>query len=186
MTALPSVSPSRSSPSLIGALHTDRPASDRAAKMGLYGWLVGCWEMDAAYHRDDGTTRRGRGEIHAGWVLEGRAIQDVWIVPTRGTPRGDLPDWADFYGTTLRVYDPGLDAWHILWIDPVKQAYPRMIGRARGKDIVQDGADRTGAAIRWSFTEITPNSFHWLAERSPDGGATWRLQVEFFARRIAA
>jgi len=60
-------------------------------------------------HLDDGTTHRGRGEVHAGWVLDGRAIQDVWILPGL------------FYGTTLRVYDPGLDAWHILWHDPLTQ-----------------------------------------------------------------
>jgi hypothetical protein len=39
--------------------------------------------------------------------------------------------------------------------------------------------------IRWSLTEITPDSFHWLGECSTDGGATRQLQVEFFARRVA-
>jgi hypothetical protein len=157
--------------SLIDALHSDRPSADRAAKMTLYGWLIGRWEMDAVLHQDDGTRHTGSGEIHAGFVLEGRAIQDVWILP------------GIFYGTTLRIYDPGLDAWHILWNDPLKQYYTRQLGRARGNDIVQDGKDDTGTAVRWSFTEITPDSFHWLGERSPDGGKTWRLQVEFFARR---
>ena len=94
------------SPSFIAALHSDRPAADRAQKMGLYGWLIGPWEMDGVIHDDDGRTHTGRGEIHFGWVLEGRAIQDVWILP------------GFFYGTTLRVYDPGIDAWHILWSDP--------------------------------------------------------------------
>ena len=161
------------SPSFIAALHSDRPAPDRAGKLGLYGWLIGRWDMDSVIHKDDGTTQTGRGAIHFGWVLEGRAIQDVWILP------------GVFYGTTLRVYDPGLDAWHILWTDPLKQVYLRQIGRARGDDIVQEGQSDNGIAIRWSFTEITPDSFHWLGERSPDGGATWRLQVEFFARRVA-
>ena len=154
-------------------LLADGPASDRADKMGLYGWLIGSWEMDAVVHRDDGTMHRGRGEIHFAWVLEGRAIQDVWILP------------GVFYGTTLRVYDPGLDAWHILWSDPLKQYYTRQIGRARGQDIVQEGRLEDGAAIRWSFTEITPDSFRWLGERSLDDGATWHLQAEFRARRVA-
>src|SRR5262245_52038921 len=51
MTASPSQS-------FIDALHTDRPAPDRADKMGLYGWLIGNWEMDAVYYLDDGSTRR--------------------------------------------------------------------------------------------------------------------------------
>jgi hypothetical protein len=163
-----------SSASLIAALHSDGPAPDRAAKMDLYGRFVGRWTMDSVIHGDDGTRQTGQGEIHFGWALEGRAVQDVWILP------------GVFYGTTLRVYDPGIDAWHILWVDPLKQLYRRMIGRARGADIVQEGEDETGAPVRWCFTEITPNTFHWLAERSPDGGATWRRLVEFFARRAAA
>ena len=28
-------------------LFSNGPASDRAAKMGLYGWLMGDWTMDA-------------------------------------------------------------------------------------------------------------------------------------------
>lgn len=157
--------------SFANALHSGGPASDRADKMGLYDWLIGRWDMDAVVHKDDGTTHAGRGEIYFGWVLEGRAIQDVWILP------------GIFYGTTLRVYDPGIDAWHILWSDPLKQLYTRQIGRARGRDIVQDGKADDGAAIRWSFTDITPDSFRWLGERSLDSGATWRLQAEFLARR---
>jgi hypothetical protein len=163
---------SRSS-SFLQALHAERPAPDRADKLSLYGWLVGRWEMDGIIRKDDGTTHTGRGEIHFDWVLEGRAIQDVWIFP------------GVFYGSTLRVYDPGLDAWHILWSDPLRQVYRQQIGRARGNDIVQDGKDDTGAPVRWSFTEIAPDSFHWLGEVSPDRGATWRLQAEFFARRVA-
>ena len=107
------------SPSFVAALHSDRPAADRAQKMGLYGWLIGRWEMDAVIHDDDGRKHTGRGQIHFGWVLEGRAIQDVWILP------------GFFYGTTLRVYDPGIDAWHIFWSDPLKQLYRRQIGRAQ-------------------------------------------------------
>ena len=95
--------------------------------MRLYGWLIGRWTFAATVHRDDGTTHKGEGEIHFAWVLEGRAIQDVWILP------------GVFYGTTLRVYDPGIDAWHILWSDPLRQVYSRQIGRAQGNDIVQHG-----------------------------------------------
>lgn len=154
---------------LAHALHAPGPAPDRAAAMALYGWLIGRWTMDAVVRREDGSTHAGKGTIAFGWVLEGRAIQDVWVLP------------GVFHGTTLRVYDPGLDAWHILWNDPVRQVYVRQLGRARGRDIVQED----GGSTRWSFTEITPEAFLWRGERSPDGGATWQLQAEFRARRIA-
>jgi hypothetical protein len=170
---------------LVDALLSAGPASDRAAKLGLYGWLVGSWALDGVFHNPDGGTGEGRGEMHAGWALAGRALQDVWIVPPRDALADPSPEWARFYGTTLRVYDPGIDAWHILWSDPLKQAYRRMVGCPRGRDIVQDGVDQSGAAVRWSFTEIAPRSFRWTAERSPDGGANWRTIIEFAARRTA-
>lgn len=158
-------------PSFAAALQAPGPAPDRAGKMGLYGWLIGSWSMDGTIYLDDGTAYKNTGEIHFAWALEGRAIQDVWIFP------------GAFYGTTLRVYDPALDAWHILWGDPLKQYYTRQLGRARGKDIVQDGTLETGESVRWSFTEITPDSFHWLGEKT-DSGGTFRLQAEFLARRV--
>jgi hypothetical protein len=162
------------SSSFIDALHSSGPAPDRAEKLGLYSWLIGSWEMDATVHLDDGSQHKGRGEIHFGWVLEGRAIQDVWILP------------GVFYGTTLRIYDPSIDAWHILWSDPLRQLYTRQIGRAHGKSIVQDGKNDAGELVRWSFNDITPDSFRWLGERSRDGGANWQTQAEFLARRVAA
>jgi len=160
--------------SFAAALAANGPAADRAGKMGLYGRFVGSWEMDATVFLDDGTTHRGRGEIHFAWALEGRAIQDVWILP------------GVFYGTTLRIYDPGRDAWHILWSDPLRQYYSRQIGRAEGRDIVQHGTNDAGATIRWSFRDIAPDSFLWRGERSTDGGVTWQLQAEFSARRVKA
>jgi hypothetical protein len=156
----------------IDALCSTGPASDRADKMQLYGFLIGNWRMDAAVFGDDGTRHEAKGEIHASWALAGRAIQDVWI----------LPEF--FHGTTLRVYDPGRDAWHILWNDPLKQYYTRQIGRVRGKDILQDGHNDAGDAVRWSFTEIMSDSFRWLGERSRDSGRSWHLQAEILARRV--
>ncbi len=170
-------------------LHSDGPAPDRAAELGLYTFLIGHWDTELVAYAEDGTRHESRGEIHAGWVLEGRAIQDVWMTPPRaeravGAPA--LPVTGSWYGTTLRVFDPKLDAWHVLWSDPATQVYTHQIGRAQGRDIVQVGAMPSGAVLRWSFTGIEPDSFHWLGEISTDGGATWRLQVEVFARRSGA
>lgn len=159
--------------SFVDALCSDGPAADRADHMRLYGWLIGSWVLDGVVHTDDGGSHHRQGEIHFAWALAGRAIQDVWILP-------DI-----FYGTTLRIYDPGLDAWHILWSDPLRQYYTRQIGCAQGGDIVQDGQLDNGARLRWRFTEITPNSFRWLGQRSDDDGATWRLQADYHARRVA-
>ncbi|MFT3761133.1 MAG: hypothetical protein QM761_00690 [Pseudoxanthomonas sp.] len=168
--------------SFIETLHSEGPAADRRDGLQLYAFLIGRWEYDARYHLDNGRIRQSSGEIHAGWVLGGRAIQDVWIVPARGLPRPQPPDFGDYFGTTLRVYDPALDAWHILWSDPLRQTYCRQLGRARGEDIVQEGED-DGVRQRWSFREIAADSFRWTGESSHDGGADWKLYADFRVRR---
>jgi hypothetical protein len=175
--------------SFLDALKADGPAPDRIGQMDLYGWLIGAWDLDVVRYMPDGGERRRKGEWHFGWVLEGRAIQDVWIVPPRGElRRGDAAANVNSYGTTLRIYDPRIDAWQIQWIDPVTQNFLAMIGRKQGDDIVQLGKNADGYPARWSFSEITPNSFRWRGETSQDkdaaGEESWRLDVEFFARRV--
>lgn len=160
----------------LSALGSEAPPADRAKDMDLYGWLIGSWEMDTIRHLDDGTTEESSGEIHFGWVLEGRAIQDIWIRPGRPAP-------STMYGTTLRIFDPGIDGWHIIWSDPLNQDYSRQIGRAEGKDIVQIGEDSRGLKARWRFTEITADSFHWIGEKRSSDGDPWQITYEHFARR---
>jgi hypothetical protein len=169
--------------SFLEALQAQGPAPDRANGLQLYAFLVGRWRYDATYHPPGAPLRKTRGEIHAAWVLQGRAIQDVWCVPARDLPRSMPPEFGDYFGTTLRVYDTSLDAWHILWSDPLTQTYRRQLGRARGKDIVQEGRDEaSGAQVRWSFSEITSDSFRWTGEASPDG-KNWTLLADFRATR---
>jgi len=171
----------------LAALGADGPAPDRAGKMDLYGRFIGSWHLDVRQFAEDGTERRREGEWHFGWALEGRAIQDVWIVPPRGAQRADdAAAHVNSYGTTLRIFDPRIDAWHIQWADPVTQNISQMIGRAEGTDIVQLGTSADGRLIRWRFLEIAADSFLWRGETSSDQGANWRVVTEFDARRIRA
>ena len=147
------------------------PDVDRATGLALYGWLVGGWQFDATVYLADGQRHQGQGSIAAGWVLDGRAVQDVWLLP------------GIFHGTTLRIYDPAREAWHILWSDPLHQYYSRQLGRAEGRDIVQVGSNDAGTTTRWSFRDIAADSFTWRGETSSDGGQQWQLEAEFLCRR---
>ncbi|WP_035724566.1 hypothetical protein [Bradyrhizobium sp. ARR65] len=166
-------------------LHAQGPDPERAETLQLYGRFVGSWDAEITAHGADGISHQARGEIHFGWVLQGRAIQDVWMIP-RLSERSTAPVFpiaGNWYGTTIRVYDPTIDAWRIYWIDPATNAFRQQIGRAQGPDIVQEGTTESGVHTRWSFTEITTNSFHWLGEAKPAGSPDWRLVVEVRAQR---
>jgi hypothetical protein len=86
-------------------------------------------------------------------------------------------------GTTLRVWDPSIRAWRITWRNPAGDHHEEQIGRRSGSDVVQIGTRPNGTPARWTFTAITPDSFHWLGEALETDGKTWILEGEFRATR---
>jgi hypothetical protein len=160
------------------------PNAEHPSQLMLYGRFVGAWDGSVTVFRRDGTERQESCEVFFGWVLEGRAIQDVWIAPARKNRTEPGRDGSkDMYGTTIRVYDPENDNWRITWIDPNTQGCGRMTGRRVGDDIVQEYREDDGSLWEWRFTEISDDSFRWLAKESSDGGASWQLRNEFVMKR---
>ncbi len=109
------------------------------------------------------------------------------MVPSRrlraGAAETTTEPW--YYGSTMRWYDPTIDAWHIAWFDPSRPLELRQIGRAAGADIVQVGQDPTGVMTRWRFVDIAASSFRWLGEMSWDRGGAWTQVVAFTARKVS-
>jgi len=163
-----------------GALHSAQRSNDVPEAEDLYGFLVGSWDMQPI----GSTTPRVGGEVHAGRVLEGRALQDVWIWPRRAERSGAIDRDVNTYGTTLRLWDPGLKAWRVTFLNPLTGRSSELIGRRSGKDIVQVGTDSTGTTIRWSFVEIQQDSFRWIGETLASDGRTWRVSGDYRATRV--
>jgi hypothetical protein len=150
----------------------------------VYGWLCGTWNLEVARYRGiDVRGQRLTGELHAARVLEGRAVQDVWIMPRREDRRPDSDRSMNMYGTTLRSWDPVIHAWRIAWTNPVSGHREEQVGRWNGGDILQEGVRADGTKTRWTFTEITPQSFHWRGEAMYPNQQTWTLEGEFLATR---
>jgi hypothetical protein len=149
-----------------------------------YGWLIGSWDLEVCDYRLGDPPRRSLGEVHFAWTLEGRAVQDVWIVPQRSERSGDLSGVTNLYGVTLRVWDASIQAWRVTWINPVTGMRDELIGRWSGKDVVQVGRHPDGTPIRWIFSEITADSFHWTGEALQADGWTWKMEGEFRAKRM--
>ena len=171
----------------LGPMHTALAAVGRSPEipeaMDLYGFLVGSWELDVIAHDDDGNVLHSMGEAHCAWVLEGRAVQDVFINPSRAERGPDSPKFANWFGTTIRIYDPSIKAWRVNWFNPHDGVRAELIGRRRGEHIVQEGKFPDGTPIRWTFSEISNDSFYWRGERLEPDGKSWWLQVEFWGRR---
>jgi hypothetical protein len=150
----------------------------------VYGWLCGSWDLEVLRYRGIDISGRGlSGEVHAGRVLEGRAVQDVWIMPPPDGRAGDVDRGMNMYGTTLRSWDASIEAWRIAWTNPVNGHREEQVGRWNGRDILQEGTRPDGTKTRWTFTEITGTSFRWRGEALYPNKETWTLEGEFIATR---
>lgn len=160
------------------ALLADKAAPKQAEKLATFGQFVGSWTFEGVEYHDDGTRATDRGELHFRWILQGEAIQDVWIE----TDRSD--DSPKVLGTTLRFYDPKTDTWSVTWVHPRYATVRTLTGRQFGPDIVIDGTSSTGTKYRWIFSEIQKDSFRWHAETLT--GTGWKTTEELHARRMTA
>ena len=145
----------------------------------LFGQFVGDWDIvDARFAQPDGTWVKMKGEVHFGWILGGTAVQDIWVCRRQDTLQLVV------YGTTLRFYDPKIDAFRSTWISPFKGLVKPFIARMVKDEIVLESQMTEGFPERWIFSEITSESFRWRAEESRDNGGTWVLTEEMQIRKV--
>jgi len=184
MTEPTSTSSDRSG--MIEALAAEGPFAEYADKLMLFGRLVGEWDIEGRHFNQEGqVTKEQRGEWLFGWVLEGRAIQDVILSPPREERRRTGAS-AEDYGAAVRFYDPRIDAWRVIALTPVFGVVVNLIARPVGDEIVQEGRAPDNKLYRWIFSDITDHTFRWSGYVSADEGRTWFMEEEIRGRRRAA
>jgi hypothetical protein len=171
---------------MIRLLDADGPDDERADGLMLFGRFVGSWDVDVRYWDHGGTPiAERRGEWHFGWVLQGRAIQDVLIGPPLEEQRQTGAPVQE-YGSSFRLYDPRTDTWRVTWFAPVSGTVVDLTARRDGEGIVLEGREPSGTLDRWIFSDITPASFTWTGHESVDEGRTWPLVERMQVRRRPA
>jgi hypothetical protein len=177
----------------IKGLNSAGPDPTLAEKLKLFGQFVGDWKFDLISIQLDARRLKGGGEWHFGWVLDGRAVQDVWVARDDvSNPNGVISEW----GTTLRCYDPKSDAWRVVWVGPKRGIVMAFVAKQSADEIVMEvdyvqGLPHvnpsSGPPIhrgQWIFDQIKPDSFHWRSVTSRDGGKDWAVDQEMFVRRV--
>lgn len=162
----------------IGGLPARGPHPELADKLSLFGQFVGDWEITECRNlQADGSWTVERGELHWRWILDGRAVQDVWSTTDQTTGRA-VP-----IGTTVRFYDAKLDAWHSVWISPLQGVVRPFVGRAIGAEIVLEGTSARGNALRWIFSDIAESRFRWRSEEHMGSVRGWVMNEEMHIER---
>jgi hypothetical protein len=162
---------------MVAALSAAGPHRSLGNEARVFDRFVGTWDCDYTFFLADGTTKHSVGEIKFGWILDGQAVQDIWIsYPNKAHEERGI-------GTTVRFFDSKLKVWRIIFVSPKYGALITTQGGAEGDRIVLRGVDDEGILLRWSFNDIRPDSFTWRGETSRDGGKTWKLEEEHHMRR---
>jgi hypothetical protein len=167
---------------LVEALVAGGPHPSLGSHAQTYARLIGSWIGEIHNHMLGRSPASGSVEVHFAWVLQGLAVQDVWITPARRDRGAGAQASLDWYGSTLRVFDPKSEAWRTVWTDPVSQLRIELVGRSQGEEIVQIGT-RDGRPIRWRFFDLTPESFAWQGHILNFDGESWQLEVDIRFRR---
>jgi hypothetical protein len=166
---------------MVTALQAMGPHPSLGDQAKVFGRFVGTWDAEYTEFSKDGKATHRSGEVIVGWVMDGRAIQDLFIIYPSSAHR------ERFIGTTLRYFDPKSGTWRATFIDPEHVSVARFTGGAVGDEqIVLHSQDFDGKEARWSFNDIRPDSFVFRDEESSNGGKIWRLREEDHMKRRGA
>ena len=149
-------------------------------KLNLFGQFVGEWEFEGVIGKDTPEEQRVPGEWIFSWILDGTAIQDVFICPSRKECEKNPNPNAE-YGTTIRFYNQATDAWDMFYGLSGKTHI--LEGQQAGAQIIVKNKSESEGLTQWVFSDITPDAFHWQNRTSYDEGVTWNINFELFAHR---
>lgn len=122
--------------------------------------LLGSWDIE---YSDD--SRSGiRGEWHFSRALDGMAIADVFICPSR-EERLSNPQEDGEYGITIRMYDRKNRNYDMTYIC---QHYTSRLTARRMEDEIVCTDHMTGR--QWVFSKITEDSFQWCNGKTDENG----------------
>lgn len=135
--------------------------------------LLGDWEFD---YQDRGG-RRLQGEWYFRRALDGMAIEDLFICPSRDT-REENPQPDGEYGAAVRMYNRERRCYDVTYI--CSKGTTRLEVRKEGGVIACTVLEEP--SNQWRFVEVTEDTFHWQNVTKQAEGL--QVNCEVFARRI--
>lgn len=153
------------------------PANTKVPQSALLDRLVGTWDVSYEFVDKAGNARTNRGQVHYNWILEGKALQEIWTSDSESKePRP--------FGTTINFYDPKRQRWTAVWVYPSQGETFQVSGGEVNGSFVLTGHDQSGALQRWSTSIVESDAVVGRFDISYDEGKTWReVGVNHMRRR---
>jgi hypothetical protein len=147
----------------------------------VFGQFIGSWNLDLIITHSNGSKSNFNGEWHFSRILQGRAIQDIWVIPNINKEvEGEFLE----YGTTTRTYNPKTGKWKACWMGPIQNQVFIFDIEDTGDTIILSELTITHFEMRWIFFEISENSFQWKSEVKYNGSDKWMINYHMKLNRI--
>lgn len=145
-----------------------------------YDWfapLIGDWDFDYYDHYENDEPRHVRGEWLFRRVLEGAAVEDLFICPSR-EERVSNPQPDGEYGVALRIFNPNKKCYDMIYS---ANAYITRLTFEKENGMLV-GTPDYDANARWIFKDITEDTFHWQNITLMKNGVV-RIHSNIYAKR---
>lgn len=164
------------------------PSHTPPAEATQYNFLVGQWDL-VVKPAATGLAQKihGTPKLIGTWKawreFDGFGIEsELRITDASGNPMS-LTRGMHFYDETTKK-------WKSVGLDVYRGVFTNAVAEMRGSVMVSNsaGRDAQGKAYlsRARYTDITPNSFTFIQERSMDNGKTWDDNLTIEAKRTAS
>lgn len=146
-----------------------------------FGKFIGKWNLDLIIINPDGSNIKYKGEWHFHRILQGRAIQDIWIIP--GLTSNKVNEFHEF-GTTVRTFNPKTNKWKAVWIGPIQNQLFVFDIEDNNEQIILTEMNNPNLEMKWSFFDISKNSFKWKSEVKINEHNNWFTNYHMKLTRI--
>ncbi len=150
------------------------------AEVAKWGKLVGNWDIIVEMIGEDGNVAQSfDAEWNWFYIMNGLAIQDVFILPKRAE---NIEPSNYFIGTGIRIYDENSKTWQTSWIDTSTKRIELREAISTDQDIVIIHHTSDGDKLRYTYYDINDESFKWKQESADEGGS-WKVTQTVVAKR---
>jgi hypothetical protein len=148
----------------------------------LFDFWLGEWNVNNRYVVQGRWRDIGQAEVEVFPAAGGCTIVELWD-GMMGARR--------VRGFSARTWDPADSAWKLVlnWPQPGQPTFGTLSGRfrhGRGDFFTTPSAANPRSLTRYTFADISPDSFRWNDGTSGDSGLTWETQwIMEYSRRPA-
>ncbi|WP_420320844.1 hypothetical protein [Flagellimonas sp.] len=145
-----------------------------------WGQLVGNWDIVVEMLDASGEIKHSfNGEWNWFYVLNGMAIQDVFILPKRK----EATDQNLFYGIGLRIYNEKLNKWQTAYMDTSNRQMDMGEAISTAEKITLMETNRKKEKIRITYFDFQNNTFKWQQEVYNEDKKAWQITQLIHATR---